>query len=230
MAELRHHSDGSVESDGLGRKEANSSAFMAVELDHTSTSSTAPAIPHPPLVLNEVNSIEHTAYRWSTKKKWAVLTVVALCQTSMSKYMSQLISNMHSLRLEDYNAAVYSNAIGPLNKEYNLGDNHFTNARAGMAWFLILYGIGCELWAPWSEEYGRFWVMQLSLGLVNIWQILAGASTSWSMVLAARLLGGLCSAGGSVTLGMVADMFDSENQQYAVLWASLWSCLGSGKI
>jgi hypothetical protein len=50
------------------------------------------------------------------------------------------------------------------------------------------------------------------------------------MVLAARLLGGLSSAGGSVTLGMVADMFDAENQQYAVLWASLWSCLGSGKL
>jgi MFS family permease len=131
--------------------------------------------------------------------------------------------------MTDYNAAVYSNAIGHLNEEYNLGDNHFTNARAGMAWFLILYGIGCELWAPWSEEYGRFWVMQLSLGTVNIWQILAGASTNWQMVLAARLLAGICSAGGSVTLGMVADMFDSEDQQFAVLWASLWSCLGSGK-
>jgi MFS family permease len=129
----------------------------------------------------------------------------------------------------DYNAAVYSNAIGPLNKHFHLGDNIYTNARAGMAWFLILYGIGCELWAPWSEEYGRRWVMQLSLGTVNLWQILAGASTSWNMVLAARLLGGICSAGGSVTLGMVADMFDLEDQQFAVLWASLWSCLGSGR-
>lgn len=43
--------------------------------------------------------------------------------------------------------------------------------------------------------------MQVSLGLVNVWQVLAGASSSWGMVLAARLLGGLCSAGGSVTLG-----------------------------
>jgi MFS family permease len=124
---------------------------------------------------------------------------------------------------------VYSNAIGGLNKHYNLGDNHITNARAGSAWFLILYGIGCELWAPWSEEYGRFWVMQVSLGTVNLWQILAGASSAWWQVLLARLLGGLCSAGGSVTLGMVADMFDPEDQQFAVLWASLWSCLGSGK-
>ncbi|KAF2823567.1 MFS general substrate transporter [Ophiobolus disseminans] len=172
--------------------------------------SETPSNPIAPLILNEVNSIEHTAYKFSSRKKWAVLTVVALCQTSMN-----------------YNAAVYSNAIEPLDEEYNLGHNHFTNARAGMAWFLILYGFGCELWAPWSEEYGRFWVMQLSLGTVNLWQILAGASTNWPMVLTARLLGGLCSAGGSVTLGMVADMFDSDDQQYAVLWASTWSCLGS---
>lgn len=71
--------------------------------------------------------------------------------------------------------------------------------------------------------------MQISLGSVNLWQILAGASSSWNMVLAARVLGGVCSAGGSVTLGMVADMFEPEEQQFAVLWASLWSCLGSGE-
>lgn len=124
---------------------------------------------------------------------------------------------------------MYSNAIGPLNEHYNLGTNHITNARAGLAWFLILYGIGCELWAPFSEDFGRWPIMQLSLGTVNLWQILAGDSTSWSMVLAARLLGGICSAGGSVTLGMVADMFDPEEQQFAVIWASLWSCLGSGR-
>ena len=70
--------------------------------------------------------------------------------------------------------------------------------------------------------------MQVSLFTVNVWQILAGASTSWHQVLIARLLGGLCSAGGSVTLGMVADMFEPEDQQMPILWVSLWSCLGSG--
>ncbi|KAJ4413309.1 hypothetical protein N0V91_000284 [Didymella pomorum] len=161
-------------------------------------------------ILNEATNRKDTACAFSTKKKWWILTVVALCQTSMN-----------------FNAAVYSNAIAPLNEHYSLGTNHFTNARAGLAWFLIPYGIGCELWAPWSEDFGRWPIMQLSLGTVNIWQILAGASTSWNMVLAARILGGVCSAGGSVTLGMVADMFDPEDQQFAVLWASLWSCLGS---
>ncbi|KAH7079148.1 major facilitator superfamily domain-containing protein [Paraphoma chrysanthemicola] len=202
MLQPRHPSDTSAATDGSSAKEIRA-------ISRSPSSSTAIAA-DAPLVLNEANCLEHTAYNFSTKKKWAVLTVVALCQTSMN-----------------YNAAVYSNAIGHLNQEYNLGDNHITNARAGMAWFLILYGFGCELWAPWSEEYGRFWVMQLSLGMVNVWQVLAGASFNWPMVLVARLLGGLCSAGGSVTLGMVADMFSSEDQQFAVLWASLWSCLGS---
>ncbi|KAI0573331.1 AraJ Arabinose efflux permease [Pyrenophora tritici-repentis] len=168
--------------------------------------------PPPPVatMLTETNAVESTAYMFSSRRKWWILTVVGLCQTSMN-----------------YNAAVYSSAIRPLNEHYNLGDNHFTNARAGMAWFLILYGFGCELWAPWSEEFGRFPIMQLSLFTVNMWQVFAGASGAWHHVLIARLLGGLCSAGGSVTLGMVADMFDPEDQQLPILWVSLWSCLGS---
>lgn len=35
--------------------------------------------------LDEANSVEKTGYMFSTKKKWQILTVVALCQTSMSK-------------------------------------------------------------------------------------------------------------------------------------------------
>lgn len=37
------------------------------------------------LELDEVNSLQHTAYVYSTSKKWWILTVVALCQTSMSR-------------------------------------------------------------------------------------------------------------------------------------------------
>jgi hypothetical protein len=90
MVELRHPSDGTIESHGPGVKEANSSAFEANLLGHSSTASTAVVGPNNPLVLDEANAIEHTAYRWSHKKKWAVLTVVALCQTSMSKLRAQI--------------------------------------------------------------------------------------------------------------------------------------------
>ncbi|KAF2643038.1 MFS general substrate transporter [Massarina eburnea CBS 473.64] len=157
------------------------------------------------LILNEVDGYEYTGYNFSNKKKWWILSIVALCQTSMN-----------------FNAAVYSNAVNPLNEYYGI-----TTARNGMAAFLITYAFGCEFWAPWSEEFGRWPIMQASLFFINLWQPLAAWSTNWSMVLSARVLGGFSTAGGSVTLGMVADMFDSEEQQYAVLWASFWSCLGS---
>ena len=38
-----------------------------------------------PTMLTEANCVEKTGYMFSTKKKWQILTVVALCQTSMSK-------------------------------------------------------------------------------------------------------------------------------------------------
>lgn len=158
-----------------------------------------------PLILRILDARRYTAYSWSTRKKWAVLWVVALCQTSMN-----------------YNAAVYSNAVEPLNDRFNI-----SSARLGMLAFLVSYAFGCELWAPWSEELGRWPIMQLSLLLVNLTQLLPIFGTCWPVILVGRILGGLCSAGGSVTLGMVADMFEPDNQQLAVLFASFWSCVGS---
>lgn len=69
--------------------------------------------------------------------------------------------------------------------------------------------------------------MQSSLGCVNISIIICALAPNFATILTGRVIGGLSSAGGSVTLGMVADMFHPEEQQYAVLWASLWSCLGA---
>jgi MFS family permease len=156
-------------------------------------------------VLSEEDAFEHTAHAWSTRKKWICLSIVALCQTSMN-----------------FNAAIYSNAVEGINEEF-----HTKNARMGMVAFLVAYAFGCELWAPWSEELGRFFIMQLSLGCVNASIVICALSVSFPMMIAGRVIGGLSSAGGSVTLGMVADMFDPEDQSHAVLFASLFSCLGA---
>jgi hypothetical protein len=37
------------------------------------------------IILNEAANLKDTAYAFSSKKKWWILTAVALCQTSMSK-------------------------------------------------------------------------------------------------------------------------------------------------
>jgi hypothetical protein len=81
MAKARLDSDGSMGSDGPGSKEVN-------YFENTVTSKES-SDPNATLELNEANSIEYTAYSWSNRKKWAVLTVVALCQTSMSKFKSK---------------------------------------------------------------------------------------------------------------------------------------------
>jgi hypothetical protein len=158
-----------------------------------------------PQDLTEQNARHLTAHAWSAKKKWTLLTIVAFCQVSMN-----------------FNAAIYSNAVSPLNKHFG-----FDKARLGMTAFLIPYAFGCELWAPWSEEVGRWPIMQISLGLTNISVLVCALSKGFGGVIGGRVMGGLSSAGGSVTMGMVADMFDKDEQQYAVLWASLFSCLGA---
>lgn len=122
------------------------------------------------------------------------------------------------------NASLYANAISGLQRDFHIGP---VDARVGQWLFLFTYAFGCELWAPWSEEYGRWPVMQLSLLFTNIWQIPCALATNYHTVLIGRFFGGLTQAGGSVTLGMVADMWDSNDQQHAVNYVVLSSVAGS---
>lgn len=93
--------------------------------------------------------------------------------------------------------------------------------------YLVAYSFGCELWAPWSEEYGRWPILQLSCLLINIWQLPCALAKNYNTIIAGRFFGGLCTAGGSVTLGMVADLFNSDDQQYAVAFVVLSSVGGT---
>ncbi|KAK4971920.1 hypothetical protein LTR66_011365 [Elasticomyces elasticus] len=140
-------------------------------------------------------------------KKWSILTVIFIVQTSMN-----------------FNASIFANAISPMAEEFNVP---VETARHGQMVFLIAYAFGCELWAPWSEELGRWSILQLSLFLVNVWQIPCALAQNPSTMLAGRFLGGLSSAGGSVTLGMVADMWEPNDQQFAVSYVVLSSVGGS---
>jgi len=161
----------------------------------------------PPRVLTEEDSYEATGFAFTRAKKYLILTSVFLVQLSMN-----------------YNAAIYSTAIPGLAEQFRLTD---TEAERGQMVFLLCYAFGCELWAPWSEELGRKWVMQGSLSLVNFWQIPCALAPNFGTILVCRALGGLSSAGGSVTLGMVADLFGPEDQQFAVAFVVLSSVMGS---
>lgn len=144
-------------------------------------------------------------YPWY--KKWTVLSIIFAVQLSMN-----------------FNTGVYANALEGLTSEFGISEQA---ARVGQMIFLVTYAFGCELWAPWSEEFGRWPIMQLSLFLVNIWQIPCALAPNYGTIVVCRALGGLSSAGGSVTLGMTADMWEADDQGYAVAYVVLSSVLGS---
>ncbi|KFA54628.1 hypothetical protein S40293_02251 [Stachybotrys chartarum IBT 40293] len=157
--------------------------------------------------IKEDDCYEELGFCFPTWKKWYILTVVFWVQVSMN-----------------FNTSLYSNAIPGIQEEFDVSAQA---ARCGAMIFLVFYAFGCELWAPWSEELGRWPIMQLSLFFVNVFQLPVALAPNFASILIGRALGGLSSAGGSVTLGMIADMWEADTQQYAVAYVVFSSVAGS---
>jgi len=157
--------------------------------------------------LTEDDCYDKLGYSFPAWRKWTILSVIFTVQMSMN-----------------FNTSVYPNAVVPLSEHFHISEQA---ARVGQMIFLVFYAFGCELWAPWSEEFGRWPIMQLSLFLVNIWQIPCALAPNFGTIVVCRALGGLSSAGGSVTLGMTADMWEANDQGFAVAYVVLSSVGGT---
>ncbi|KAI1351921.1 MFS general substrate transporter [Xylaria sp. FL0043] len=157
--------------------------------------------------LKEEDCESELGFAFSSKKKWWILTVIFLVQTSMN-----------------FNTSLYSNGLMGISERFSVSEQ---GARVGAAIYLITYAFGCELWAPWSEEFGRKPILQLSLFLTNLWNLPVVLAPNFGSLLVGRALGGLSTAGGSVTLGMIADLYEADRQQYAVAYIVFSSVGGS---
>ncbi|KAF2724063.1 MFS general substrate transporter [Polychaeton citri CBS 116435] len=157
--------------------------------------------------LTEEDAYECLAYNWPTWKKWMYLSSIATIQIAMN-----------------YNTSVYPNAVMPLVKEFGITQQ---KARTGQMIYLLFYSFGCELWAPWSEEFGRWPILQLSETLINIFILPAALAPNFASILAGRALSGLSTAGGSVTLGLIADLYQPDEQQFPLAFIVLSSCIGT---
>lgn len=166
-----------------------------------------PTIDDSTIILTESDIADHLASKWSKWRKWLVLGTLCVVQISMN-----------------LNASIYGNAVKGLEKHFGVSESRVLQ---GQWVFLITYAFGCELWAPWSEDLGRKNVLQASLWLVNLLQILCAMAPSIGAVVGGRALGGLSSAGGSVTLGVVADMYSPAEQQRPVAFVVFASVMGS---
>lgn len=172
---------------------------IVLEKDRASTTGLVP--------FEESDCESSLAEHFGPSKKWLILIVLALVQISMN-----------------FNPSVYANANVPMAKHFGVSEDH---CNLGLALFLIAYAFGSEFWAPWSEDCGRKPIMQLSLFFVNIWQIQCIVAPNIETILAGRFLGGLSSAGGSVTLGIVADLYGPDYQQFAVAFICFASVCGA---
>lgn len=175
--------------------------------NHDSENEVTSERPDGKIELKEDDCYDKLGFSFSPAKKWGILSVIFAVQVSMN-----------------FNASLYGNVNKLLAEQFGISQQA---ARVGQMIFLIAYAFGCELWAPWSEELGRWPVLQASLFLVNLWQIPCALAPNFGTIVVGRLLGGLSSAGGSVTLGLIADMFEPDNQQYAVAFIVLSSVGGS---
>ncbi|KAL1866476.1 hypothetical protein Daus18300_006711 [Diaporthe australafricana] len=158
-------------------------------------------------IVTEEEAHEHTAYVYATRLKWKILIVLWTVQIAM---------NM--------NGSLYANAQVSMAKYFEVSVQTTTY---GNMIFLICYAFGCELWAPWSEELGRKWLMQASMFLVIVFTAAIPCSPNFATVMVLRALTGLATAGGSLTLGVAADMYKSHQQQHAVAFVAWGSMLGS---
>ncbi|KAL8918557.1 MAG: hypothetical protein Q9208_007269 [Pyrenodesmia sp. 3 TL-2023] len=146
--------------------------------------------------ITEEDCYDELGFCYPTRKKWTILSVIFAVQVSMN-----------------FNTSLYSNGLKGIEEEFHVSAQA---ARCGAMIFLVTYAFGCELWAPWSEEFGRKPILQLSLLFVNLFQLPVALAPNFTSIMVGRALGGLSTAGGSVTLGMVADMWEANDQQYAV--------------
>ena len=164
-------------------------------------------VPERKIELTQLECYDKLGFSYSDGRKWFILSVIFAVQVSMN-----------------FNASVYASGIKQIAEAFDIS---MQMARVGQMIFLIAYAFGSEFWAPWSEELGRWPVMQLSLLFVNLWQIPCALAPNFATIVVGRFLGGLSSAGGSVTLGMVADMWEPEEQGYAVAFIVFSSVGGS---
>jgi len=121
--------------------------------------------------LKEWEAWDKLAYTWPKWKKAMYLASIAGIQISMN-----------------FNTSVYPSAVKPLSDHFGISQQA---ARVGQMIYLVFYSFGCELWAPWSEEFGRWPILQLSMFLINIWEIPCSVAPNFGTIVVCRALVGL---------------------------------------
>lgn len=125
---------------GLGRDEEAEGTCRQEDLARATSSKQPEYTPDGKRVITEDECYHLLGYSWPAWKKWMLLSSIFAVQVSMN-----------------FNTSVFPSAVTPISEEFHVSEQA---ARSAQCAFLVLYAFGCELWAPWSEEFGRWKILQ----------------------------------------------------------------------
>ena len=110
-------------------------------------------------------------------------------------------------------SSFYSFGAPDVATEFGVGD---VASRLPAAVFLFGFAIGPIFAAPLSEDYGRFPVMVIGLGVLALLQIGCALAKNLATLIVLRFIGGCFGAVAFNSIGTVSDLWDSDHQGWGV--------------
>lgn len=115
-------------------------------------------------------------------------------------------------------------ALGQLSKDFNATP---TLTNLSVAMYMLSMSIFPLWWSSFSETLGRRTIYIVSFALFTLWNIIAGVSTSITMLIVLRILGGGAAASvQAVGAGTIADVWESKERGRAMGMFYLGPLLG----
>ena len=152
-------------------------------------------------------------YDYKRSTKWFITMIVAIAAAAApigsAIFLRESIFNLSCTPL-----TLSSAALPQLSKDLNVSP---TIANLSVALYLLSMSIFPLWWSSFSETLGRRTIYLVSFALFTIWNIIAAESTSITMLIIMRVLGGGASASvQAVGAGTIADIWESYERGKAM--------------
>lgn len=134
---------------------------------------------------------------WTKRKRWHITIAGAALTFTVT-----------------FSSSIFSVAIDPVAKEYNIGT---VTATLGVALFLLGFVFGPCIFGPISEAYGRRTPLLAGFAVFAIFQIPVAVAQNVETIMLCRFFGGFAASSPLATVGgLLADMWDPIPRAYAI--------------
>ena len=148
-------------------------------------------------------------FEWSTAKKTVILSGPFVACT-----------------LAAYSAGSYAMPSQLLMREWNVGPTVFN---IGITMFVLGFGIAPMILAPFSENYGRYWVFAIAGTIFFLGTLGCAVTSSLAGMLISRFVTG-CGASvfATLTAGVVSDIYHKQHRNTPMTLYALTVLVGTG--